>query len=112
MVRLTEATIRKRAEHNDGILADLEEISLHQLEIEKIETIGTMCRKLRILYLQNNIIGKIEGLNHLKDLQYLNLTLNNIKVIEGLRSVAACAVGFPPTPPLIVMLCHAVHANS
>lgn len=85
MVRLTEAQIRKRCEHHDGILADLEEISLHQLEIERIEAIGTLCRKLRILYLQNNIIPKIEGLHHLKDLQYLNLTLNNITLIEGLR---------------------------
>lgn len=90
MVKLTEAAIRKRCEHHDGILADLEEISLHQLEIEKIEALGTYCRKLRILYLQNNIIPKIEGLNHLKDLQYLNLTLNNIKVIEGLRYVSLC----------------------
>ena len=36
-------------------------------------------------YLQNNIIGKMEGLNKLKDLQYLNLALNNIARIEGLR---------------------------
>lgn len=85
MVKLTEAAIRKRAEHHDGILADLEEISLHQLEIEKIEAIGTLCRKLRILYLQNNIISKIEGLSHMKSLEYLNMTLNNITLIEGLR---------------------------
>ena len=86
-MKLTEASIRKRAEHNDGILADIEEISLHQMEIEKIEVIGSLSRKLQILYLQNNIISKIENLHHLKELRYLNMTLNNIKVIEGLQYV-------------------------
>ena len=103
MVRLTHKLIRKKSEHNEGTMADLEEISLHQLEIEKIENLD--CKKLKILvrffyvipvdvrktqhdilqYLQNNIIGKMEGLNKLKDLQYLNLALNNITRIEGLR---------------------------
>jgi hypothetical protein len=40
MTRLTRDLIRKKAEHHDGILADLEEISLHQLELEKLEAIG------------------------------------------------------------------------
>jgi hypothetical protein len=42
-----------------GILADLEELSLHQLYIEKIEILSNLCNKLRILYLQNNLIPKI-----------------------------------------------------
>ena len=84
MPRLTHDLIRKKSEHNDGILADLEEVSLHQLEIEKIEAIGD-CKKLRILYLQNNIIKKIENVHKLKDLDYLNLALNCIERIEGLR---------------------------
>eukprot|EP00514_Thraustochytrium_sp_LLF1b_P007192 CAMPEP_0184539728 /NCGR_PEP_ID=MMETSP0198_2-20121128/18281_1 /TAXON_ID=1112570 /ORGANISM="Thraustochytrium sp., Strain LLF1b" /LENGTH=425 /DNA_ID=CAMNT_0026933263 /DNA_START=28 /DNA_END=1305 /DNA_ORIENTATION=+ len=67
-------------------MADLEEIALHQLEIERIEAIGSLCRRLKILYLQNNIIGRIENLQHLKDLEYLNLALNNVKKIEGLES--------------------------
>ncbi|RHY91560.1 hypothetical protein DYB35_010258, partial [Aphanomyces astaci] len=78
--------LRKRSEHNEGMVSTLEEIALHQEEIEKIEVIGTLCRKLRILYLQNNIIEKIEDLTHMKDLRYLNLALNNIKKIEGLGS--------------------------
>ncbi len=44
MVRLDEALLRKHAEHNDGILPDLEEIALHQNEIEKIENLGSLCR--------------------------------------------------------------------
>ena len=66
MVRITADLIRRKSEHNDGTMADLEEIALHQLEIEKIERIGTLCRRLQILYLQNNIIGKLENLQHLK----------------------------------------------
>jgi len=44
------------------------------------------CRKLKILYLQNNIISRMENLFHLKDLAYLNLALNNITAIEGLHN--------------------------
>ncbi|KAF0771722.1 hypothetical protein AaE_002405, partial [Aphanomyces astaci] len=84
MPRITLELLRKRSEHNEGMVSTLEEIALHQEEIEKIEVIGTLCRKLRILYLQNNIIEKIEDLTHMKDLRYLNLALNNIKKIEGL----------------------------
>lgn len=86
MSRLTEEVIRRKAEHHDGVLADLEEISLHQLELERIEVIGSLCRKLKILYLQNNIIPRIENVQHLKQLQYLNLALNNVTKIEGLSS--------------------------
>jgi protein TilB len=85
MSRITEELIRRKAEHHDGLISDLEEISLHQLEIERIEVIGVLCRKLKILYLQNNIIPRIEGLSHCKDLRYLNLALNNVTLIEGLQ---------------------------
>jgi protein TilB len=87
MPEITRALLRKRAEHNEGIISTLEEISLHQEELESInEVLGSTCRKLKILYLQNNIIRKMENLVHLKDLQYLNLALNNIKKIEGLQN--------------------------
>ncbi|KAF4315147.1 hypothetical protein JM18_009481 [Phytophthora kernoviae] len=85
MPRITVELLRKRAEHNEGIISTLEEISLHQEELERIEVIGTLCRKLQILYLQNNIIEKIEDLAHMKELRYLNLALNNINKIEGLQ---------------------------
>jgi len=85
MPRLTEELIRKRAEHNEGCLPDLEEIALHQQELEKIESLESCCRHIKILLLQNNIIPKMEGLTKLKELEYLNLALNNVGKIEGLE---------------------------
>lgn len=84
--RLTIELIRKRAEHNEGVVSTLEEVSLHQEELVAIdEVLGRCCRKLKILYLQNNIISRLENLHHLKDLEYLNVALNNIEKIEGLE---------------------------
>lgn len=85
MTRITEDLLRRRAEHNEGMLTTLEEIALHQQEIERIENLDILCRHLQILLLQNNIIGKLENLSKLKELNYLNLALNNIMVIEGLE---------------------------
>lgn len=56
---VTEDLIRRNAEHNDCAIFSLEEISLHQQEIERLEHIDRWCRDLKILYLQNNLIGKI-----------------------------------------------------
>ncbi|XP_044540277.1 dynein axonemal assembly factor 11 [Gracilinanus agilis] len=81
----TEEMIRKNAEHNNCEIFSLEELSLHQQEIEKLENIDKWCRDLKILYLQNNIIAKIENISRLKKLQYLNLALNNIEKIENLE---------------------------
>ncbi len=80
-----EELIRKRAEHNDGILPDLEEIALHQEEIEKIESLEQCCRHLKILLLQHNAISKMENLGKLKELEYLNLSLNNVSKIENIE---------------------------
>ena len=82
---ITRELIRKRAEHNEGVISTLEELTLHQEELLAIAPcLGTICRKLKILYLQNNIISKMENLHHMKDLEYLNLALNNISKVEGL----------------------------
>lgn len=87
MPHITRALLKLRSEHNEGIISTLEEISLHQQELESInEVLGMTCRKLKILYLQNNIIPKMENLFHLKDLEYLNLALNNVQKIEGLQN--------------------------
>ena len=83
--RMTLTLIRKRAEHNESIISTLEELTLPQEELVAIEPcLGTTCRKIKILYLQNNIISKIQHLHHLKDLEYLNMALNNVSKIEGL----------------------------
>eukprot|EP00953_Heterococcus_sp_UTEX-ZZ885_P010885 6325-Heterococcus_DN1.PRE.1 len=87
MPPITLELIRRKSEHNEGLIHTLEEISLHQEEIEKIsDVLGSNCRRLKILYLQNNIIGRMENLHHMKELEYLNLALNNITKIEGLGS--------------------------
>ncbi|XP_066144544.1 dynein axonemal assembly factor 11 [Euwallacea fornicatus] len=85
MKSITEDLIRKKSEHNEGIIGSLEELSLHQENIQKIEHINNWCKKLQILYLQANQISKIENLNKLKELQYLNLAINNIEKIENLE---------------------------
>ena len=87
MSRITIELLRKRSEHNEGEICTLEEISLHQQNIEKIELLNQNCRDLKILLLQNNIISKIENLNRLKKLEYLNLAINNIEFIENLEGL-------------------------
>ncbi|CAD7698076.1 unnamed protein product, partial [Ostreobium quekettii] len=67
------------------MLSTLEEVALHQQHIEKIEMLGQICRHLKILYLQNNLIGKIQNLHRLKELEYANLAINNITRIENLQ---------------------------
>ncbi|XP_053394299.1 dynein axonemal assembly factor 11-like [Mercenaria mercenaria] len=85
MVRITEDLVRKKAEHNEREIFSLEELSLHQENIEKIENLDKWCKHLKILYLQSNLIPKIENVGRLKKLVYLNLALNNVEVIENLE---------------------------
>jgi protein TilB len=85
MVRITEELVRKRAEHNNGEISTLEELTLHQSDIERIEHLDKWCRDLKILYLQSNLIQRIENVGRLKKLEYLNLALNNIERIENLE---------------------------
>lgn len=77
--------IKRKSEHNEGLLEELEEVALHQLQIKKIEFLNTHCRNLKILLLQNNLIERIENLHQLKKLEYLNLALNNITLVENLH---------------------------
>lgn len=46
--------------------------------------LGASCRQLKILYLQNNVIERLCNLHHLKQLEYLNVALNNLTRVEGL----------------------------
>ena len=85
MVQITEEELKKRAEHNYGRLFDLEEVSLHQLNIRKIENLDKFCKNLKIIYLQDNGIQKMENLKRLRTLEYLNISMNAIENIEGLE---------------------------
>lgn len=83
---LDEKLIRKRAEHNDGILPDLVEIALHQEDLEELTpALEKCCRHIQILLMQGNAIGKIQYVSKLKELEYFNLSLNNVMKIEGLH---------------------------
>jgi protein TilB len=82
---LTVEMLRKRSEHNEGVLSSMEEVAMHQDEIGVLTNVfERYSPHLRIIYLQNNYIEKIEHLNRLIELEYLNLALNNITVIDGL----------------------------
>ena len=85
MAPITERMVRSRAEHNEGRLSNLEEVSLHQQNIERIEHLDKLCRNLKILYLQNNVIGKLQNLHRLKKLEYLNVAVNNLRRVENLQ---------------------------
>lgn len=69
MVEITEQMIRSKAEHNESIISTLEELSLHQQDITKITNLDKWCKNLQILYLQSNLISKIENLSRLKSLR-------------------------------------------
>ena len=114
MARLTVDLLRRRAEHNEGCLDTLREVSLLQQHLERIEVLNQACRHLRVLYLQNNVISRIENLHRLKvsppgkpggaacplpaafeaplpasgqppqELEHLNLAVNNISRVENL----------------------------
>jgi uncharacterized protein involved in propanediol utilization len=66
LTRITETLIRKRAEHNEGMVSTLEEVALHQQNLGRIEALGQLCPRLKILYLQNNLISKLQNLHKLK----------------------------------------------
>ena len=76
-------------------------VSLHQLNIAKIENLDKFCRGLKIIYLQvlppscvlitfnpsasfhqDNAITRLENLQRLKCLEYINLAMNAIEMIE------------------------------
>lgn len=85
MAEISRDLLRKRAEHNEGMLSTLEEVTLHQQDLKKISGLDIYCRHLKILYLQNNLIEKMEGLNKLVELEYLNMAVNSVSKIEGVK---------------------------
>lgn len=59
LILVTVDLVRKRSEHNEGEISTLEEIALHQENIDRIEGLDKWCRDLKILLLQSNLIPKI-----------------------------------------------------
>jgi len=53
--------------------------------LKKIENLDKYTRHLKILYLQNNLIEKMEGMTKLVELEYLSMAVNSVAKIEGLK---------------------------
>lgn len=66
MPRLTLPLLTKGAELNDCALVEAVEVDLHGKGLEAIELVGSVCRRLRVLHLQNNLIPRIQQLHRLK----------------------------------------------
>ncbi|GIY33127.1 protein tilB homolog [Caerostris extrusa] len=84
MATITEDLLRKCAEHNECEIFSLEEVSLHQRNIEKIEHIDRWCRDLKILYLHSNLISKI-GCESLNKLDFTANFIGELTSIESLQ---------------------------
>lgn len=84
---VTKDLVRKKAEHNEMMIGNLEELSLHQENVEKMEHLHDWCRELKILLMQSNLIPKIENVFKFKKLEYFNLAINNIERIENLEEL-------------------------
>ncbi|KAF0757135.1 protein tilB isoform X1 [Aphis craccivora] len=72
--------IRKRSEHNEGEIGTLEEISLHQEDITKIENLQNWCKDLKILLLQSNLIFKIVFMRLIYEIVLDQIALNLMDV--------------------------------
>lgn len=84
MVEITIELIRSKLYHlsHNESYTQLHELSLHQSNITEInKLIQSLFPNLHILYLQNNYISQIHNIYQLKQLQYLNLSINNINLI-------------------------------
>lgn len=85
---ITLDLIRKRSEHNQSLISNLEEIALHQEELLSIgPVLPRACgSSLKILLLQNNVIQRMDPkeFKYFKVLEYLNLALNCIQAVEGI----------------------------
>ena len=60
---------------------------MHQQEIERLEHIDKWCRDLKILYLQNNLIGKIGKSSGLCSHSFFNI-LNGRILANGRKRIA------------------------
>jgi protein TilB len=51
MAEISRDLLRKRAEHNEGMVSTLEEVSLHQQDLKSIKDLDKYSKHLQILYL-------------------------------------------------------------
>lgn len=105
MARLTVELLRRRAEHNDRCLSTLEEVALHAQGLERIEVLNQLCRRLKILLLQNNLISKIEGLHRLKVGEGLAGEARRLALAQAGRPCMHAAPKLLPGPFPACLLC-------
>uniref|UniRef100_A0AAQ6IJB3 Dynein regulatory complex subunit 3 n=1 Tax=Anabas testudineus TaxID=64144 RepID=A0AAQ6IJB3_ANATE len=89
---LREAAMKQHPKDQAAGVSKAQGINLNQvnrLSLEYILMIDHLWEftSLTMLYLNNNLIEKIEGLDHLINLTWLNLSFNRIGKIEGLESL-------------------------
>ncbi|KAF2362430.1 hypothetical protein FHG87_006819, partial [Trinorchestia longiramus] len=87
-VAVTLSMVRSRAEHNEGMVTSLEELSLHQLDITDLGQLPVWCPRLKILLLQGNLLSHLGKIGRLRELEYLNVALNNLE--ELTPSIGQC----------------------
>lgn len=90
------------------MLASLEEVSLHQQGIERIELLGHACRALKILYLQSNVISRLENLHRLKvaQIRLLRNPLRRPKTLFRKACCDNCTIGALVNPAPLLSLCN------
>ena len=79
---LTLSLLKRRSEHHDGAIGELEEISLHQFDLENVDLINK-CIHLKLLYLMNNQL-RVLPMMRLYHLHTLYLQMNNLTSMYGL----------------------------
>ncbi|XP_048762502.2 centrosomal protein of 72 kDa-like isoform X1 [Ostrea edulis] len=85
---LSEEVIRNRVNLQHDNLEDVKALSLPGTYHEKVVCLGNSLRKfsrLKTLDLSRNSIASLQGLEHLKLLEKLNLYYNNIETMEELK---------------------------
>eukprot|EP00835_Amoeboradix_gromovi_P001742 NODE_86_length_22163_cov_0.379442.p5 type:complete len:401 gc:universal NODE_86_length_22163_cov_0.379442:94-1296(+) len=90
-IMLTVNLIKRRSEHFDGELGKLEEITLHQFDLENIDILPKICPRLKLLYLQGNQLTQLPVLR-LHYLDTLLLQMNNMQDVYGLQECVSLRV--------------------
>lgn len=67
------------------MLSSLQEVSLHQLRLTDVSILPSLCKRLKILYLQANNLTSVAVLGKLKALEYLNIAMNRVSSLQGLQ---------------------------